>query len=264
MRDRIPELDSSVIMMVDDEPTTLDVMEMFLREEGFTHFVKTTRARQVPELLRARRPHILLLNLVMPDLDGFEVLGRMRSDASLPHIPVVLVTSSSDAETKRRAVTHGATDFLGKPIDRSELSLRVRNTLLAAQVCREDRVLRQVPSVGQAGAENTLVAQAPPLVSRLDMGNPRCRAIVESFVERLEERLLAMEQRFEAGDLQGLATLGHWLKGAAGTVGFDAFTQPAEALRQLAHEGKLTEVGAALATLRELADRIVVPDGSDR
>ncbi len=263
MRDPSPDLVSGVIMMVDDEPTTLDVMEMFLREDGFAHFVKTTNATQVLELLAARRPDVVLLNFVMPDLDGFGVLERMHADASLNGIPVILVTSSTDAETKRRAVAHGVTDFLSKPIDRSELSVRVRNTL-AARAGQNARLSRQDASRAGASAGNALAKDAPPLVSRLDARDARCRKIIEKFVKRLEERLLAMEERFDAGDLQGLATLGHWLKGAAGTVGFDAFTQPAETLRVLAHEGKWDEIGAALAALRELADRIVVVGGPSR
>ncbi len=257
MRDPIADPGSSAIMMVDDEPTTLDVMEMFLREAGYGRFVTTTEAGQVLELLRAQRPDLLLLNLVMPGLDGFELLEGVRADASLRGLPVILVTSSTDAETKRRAMAHGATDFLCKPVDRSELVLRVRNTL-AARAYRDVR--RSQAARGQRRARRGAgVADLPPLVSRLDAGDARCRAIIESFVERLEEKLLAMEECFDAGDLEGLATLGHWLKGAAGTVGFDAFTQPAEALRLLAREGKPEEIDAALGAIRDMADRIVLP-----
>ncbi len=257
MRDPIADPGSSAIMMVDDEPTTLDVMEMFLREAGYARFVKTTEAGQVLELLRARRPDLLLLNLVMPGLDGFEVLEGMRADAALCGIPVVLVTSSTDAETKRRAMAHGATDFLCKPVDRSELLLRVRNTL-AARAYRDVRRSRAGRGLRREVGLGPRVADLPPLVSRLDASDARCRSIIENFVERLEEKLLAMEECFDAGDLEGLATLGHWLKGAAGTVGFDAFTQPAEALRLLAREGKPQEIEAALGAIREMADRIVL------
>ncbi len=240
---------ASEIMMVDDEPTTLDVMEMFLREEGFERFAKITEARRALERIRAKRPDLLLLNLVMPDLDGFDVLEHMRADPSLRGVLVILVTSSTDPETKQRAMALGASDFLGKPVDRSELILRVRNTLAA-------KAWRDGAGVGRA-------AEAPPLVSRLDIGDPHCRAILERFAARLEEKLVAMDQCHEAGDLQGLRTIGHGLKGAAGTVGFDAFTQPAETLRMLAQEGKKEELGPAIAVIRDMAGRMVVPDSSD-
>jgi HPt (histidine-containing phosphotransfer) domain-containing protein len=73
-----------------------------------------------------------------------------------------------------------------------------------------------------------------------------------------------METSAEAGDLEELARLAHWLKGSAGTVGFDAFTEPALNLELFAREGKQSEIEAAIQELRGLADRIVVGSESDR
>jgi diguanylate cyclase (GGDEF)-like protein len=67
----------------------------------------------------------------MPEVDGFEILERIRSTSNLTHLPVIMLTSASDASTKLQALDLGATDFLSKPVDPSELSLRVRNTLAA-------------------------------------------------------------------------------------------------------------------------------------
>jgi HPt (histidine-containing phosphotransfer) domain-containing protein len=95
-----------------------------------------------------------------------------------------------------------------------------------------------------------------PLVSRL-AGNPRLRPTLEKFVIRLTAKLEAMEACFDAGDFEQLADLAHWLRGAAGTVGFDAFTEPAKSLEGLAREGRDREIEPVLERLRGLVDRIV-------
>jgi diguanylate cyclase (GGDEF)-like protein len=121
----------SVIMMVDDEEVNLDVIQALLEDAGYNRFVPTSRPLQALELLRKHRPDVLLLDLMMPELNGFEILKAMRADDALRHIPVIVLTSSTDAETKLQALELGATDFLAKPVDPSELALRLRNTLSA-------------------------------------------------------------------------------------------------------------------------------------
>ena len=72
-------------MLVDDEPTTLDVIEMFLRAEGYTRFIKSADGRRTVELMCEKRPHLLLLNLKMPHVHGLELLGSIRGRRA-PHL----------------------------------------------------------------------------------------------------------------------------------------------------------------------------------
>lgn len=124
-------LDQAIIMMVDDEITTMEVMQAYLEDAGYQHFVLLEESSRALVELEAHRPDILLLDLVMPEVTGFEILQQVRAHAQLKHLPVIILTSSSDAETKLQALDQGATDFLAKPVDSSELLLRVRNTLAA-------------------------------------------------------------------------------------------------------------------------------------
>jgi diguanylate cyclase (GGDEF)-like protein len=121
----------SLIMLVDDEPTTLEVLQMFLEEAGYRNFLTTSDSREALGLLTSRRPDVLLLDLMMPHVGGFDILRKMRTDPTMRHVPVIMLTSSTDAQTKLTALELGATDFLGKPVDPSELALRLRNTLSA-------------------------------------------------------------------------------------------------------------------------------------
>ena len=243
------------ILMVDDEPTTLEVMDIFLRAAGLTQILRTDDARQVIGMMEASRPDLVLLNQMMPHLDGAELLTAIRSHPALREVPVIVVTGSTDPDVKRRALARGATDFLAKPIDPSELTLRVRNTLAMDGVGAAIPVPASAAPLPESGDRDALV-------SRLGTEDPRSRAIVEAFVVRLGAKLEEMEASFAQGAFDQLVDLAHWLKGAAGTVGFAEFTEPAEALQQLARNGKADELEPAIAEIVSLADRIVVDSGA--
>lgn len=119
------------IMMVDDEPTTIDFVQMFLEDAGYRQFVTTADSTKALQMLADAAPDVLLLDLMMPEVDGFDILTSIRADAALRHLPVIVLTSSTDSATKLDALELGATDFLAKPVDPSELVLRVRNNLAA-------------------------------------------------------------------------------------------------------------------------------------
>ncbi|HEX4509795.1 MAG TPA: EAL domain-containing protein, partial [Burkholderiaceae bacterium] len=129
---RSPLLDAKV-MMVDDEPLMTDLIQCHLEEEGYANFVASNDPREALALLHRENPGLLLLDLMMPGLSGFEVLEAIRADAALRYLPVIVLTASTGADSKLRALQLGATDFLAKPVDPSELALRVRNTLAFRQ-----------------------------------------------------------------------------------------------------------------------------------
>lgn len=122
-------LTQATIMMVDDEPTTMEVMQAFLEDAGYEHFVLVEDSSRAMAAIEEHRPDILLLDLMMPEVSGFDILKYIKGHSRLMHLPVIMLTSSADSETKLKALDHGATDFLAKPVDPSELTLRVRNTL---------------------------------------------------------------------------------------------------------------------------------------
>lgn len=129
-------LSDAVIMMVDDEQLNIDMTEAFLEGAGYRHFVSTNQAETAVELMQSKRPSLLLLDLSMPKVSGMQILKIMRNDAVLCHIPVIVLTSTQDPQVKLQALSVGAMDFLSKPVDPSELALRIRNTL-AATVYRD-------------------------------------------------------------------------------------------------------------------------------
>jgi len=131
LKDNSSLLTQATIMMVDDEGTTLEIMQAFLEEAGYQRFVHVEQSTEAMAHIEKFRPDILLLDLMMPKVSGFEILQQVRTHSQLSRLPIIILTSSTDAETKLKALDYGATDFLAKPVDPSELTLRVRNTLAA-------------------------------------------------------------------------------------------------------------------------------------
>lgn len=127
--DNFARLREATIMMIDDEPITTEVLLEFLEEADYHNFVSTSDPRDALSLIEIERPDVILLDMMMPHVSGFDILNVMRADKKMRHIPVIVLTSSTDAETKLKALELGATDFLAKPVDSSELILRLRNTL---------------------------------------------------------------------------------------------------------------------------------------
>jgi diguanylate cyclase (GGDEF)-like protein len=121
----------AVIMMVDDEQLNIEMTQAFLEDAGYRNFVSTHESEDAVELMREKRPNVLLLDLSMPKVSGMDILEVLRNDEQLRHTPVIVLTSNSDAPTKIQALALGAMDFLPKPVDPSELGLRLRNTLAA-------------------------------------------------------------------------------------------------------------------------------------
>ncbi|RTE66720.1 EAL domain-containing response regulator [Amphritea opalescens] len=120
---------NALIMMVDDEPIMMEIVQAHLEEAGYSRFISVEDSSKAFDVLAHQRPDILFLDLVMPEVSGFDVLERIRAHQEFAYLPVIVLTSSSDSFSKLRALEIGATDFLAKPVDASELKLRLRNTL---------------------------------------------------------------------------------------------------------------------------------------
>ena len=125
-----PPTSAARILIVDDEPVNIKVVKKYLQIAGYTEFITTSEAPRAMEMIRKEKPDIVLLDVMMPQVSGLKILQDVRSDPELAHLPVLILTASTDAETKRSALELGATDFLAKPVDAADLVPRVRNCLL--------------------------------------------------------------------------------------------------------------------------------------
>lgn len=116
------------VLVVDDEDDLRLAFREYLEKDG--HRVQEARnGQEALEMARANRPDAVLLDLVMPGMDGFAVCRKMKADRNLAHIPVIMVTALSQREKRLAGIDAGANDFLLKPVDIPDMRLRIRNAI---------------------------------------------------------------------------------------------------------------------------------------
>jgi putative two-component system response regulator len=122
------------LLIIDDEPVNVALLEEILAESGYMRVQSVTDSRHALSTFKQFEPDLVLLDLMMPHVDGFAVLEALRGGATEAHVPVVVLTADIEEETKRRALRAGATDFLLKPFDHIEVLLRINNLLKLRRV----------------------------------------------------------------------------------------------------------------------------------
>ncbi len=118
------------ILLVDDEPANLDLLEALLSGEGYTSLLRASDPRVVPSLVEAHAPDLVLLDLHMPHRHGLDVLADLAElTPAGDYRPVLVLTADVTADARDRALALGARDFVTKPFDTTEVVLRVQNLL---------------------------------------------------------------------------------------------------------------------------------------
>ncbi len=118
----------TTILLVDDEVNNIKLLEAILKSDG--HVVQSaTNGEKALVSVATQIPDLILLDIMMPGIDGFEVMRRLKADPHTSSIPIILLTALSDNESRIKGLSEGGEEFLSKPVDRTELLIRVRNLL---------------------------------------------------------------------------------------------------------------------------------------
>lgn len=123
----VSELLNASILIVDDQEANVMLLELMLRNEGYTNITATQDPRQVAGLHADQQFDLILLDLQMPEMDGFEVMDALKKDEAASYLPVLVLTAQP--AHKLRALQAGAKDFVSKPFDFVEIQTRIRNML---------------------------------------------------------------------------------------------------------------------------------------
>ncbi len=115
------------VLIVDDQQINISLLEQLLSEAGYTHVTSTMNPQKVCALHRKHRYDLILLDLQMPDMDGFQVMESLKTNAADSYLPVLVITSQP--AHKLRALQAGAKDFISKPFDLIEVKTRIHNML---------------------------------------------------------------------------------------------------------------------------------------
>ena len=121
--ERVPQ-----IMVVDDDPDTVSILARHLQREGFGA-IEAISGAECLRLVNERRVDVILLDLMMPEMDGFEVCRALKQDPRTAAIPIIMITARDDLDARAEGMRLGVNDFLAKPVFRRQLANRIRAQL---------------------------------------------------------------------------------------------------------------------------------------
>jgi putative two-component system response regulator len=134
------QLCAAKILIIDDEEAYIRTIEWALRRAKFSNSRSLTDPTQAQKEFKQFQPDLVVLDLHMPGVDGFAILKQLRAaEPAGEFLPVLILTGDNTAETRSGALAAGASDFLGKPVDHTEVVLRIRNLLLTRFLHRQAR-----------------------------------------------------------------------------------------------------------------------------
>ena len=136
------------ILIVDDQEANTEILADLLEMEDYINVKTITDSRQVLDMVKGWNPDIILLDLMMPFFNGYDIMKMIRAMLrSNEFLPILVLTADISEDTKRKALSEGATDFLSKPFELVEVTLRIRNLLhtryLFSQLQNQNQVLDQ-------------------------------------------------------------------------------------------------------------------------
>ena len=166
MRDRL-ETYGAKVLVVDDEPANLDVLSKVLEDQGYNVLV-TTNGAEALDVADQGRPDLVLLDLMMPEMDGLEVCSRLRAAEATCNVPVIFLTASSGEDSALDAFAVGANDYVLKPFRSHEVCARVKTQLQVGRLLRalEEKNAELEENNAELQAE---IARGIQLSDRLDL-----------------------------------------------------------------------------------------------
>jgi DNA-binding response OmpR family regulator len=196
-----------LIMSVDDEPSILTIVHRFLTKHGLD-VVTAENGRRAFQILADRRPDLILLDILLPEMNGYEICARLQENQDLSLIPVIFLSALGQDQDRAKALSYGAVDFLTKPFDEADLVKAVRRHLqtglqwretFAQEEIREKRLAeffrfqeslfdeRRVGPEARMKFSHLLPSQIYSLAAPLDMPEPEIAQAIARFC-KLEYR----------------------------------------------------------------------------
>ncbi|HEY9157768.1 response regulator [Candidatus Binatus sp.] len=123
------------IMVVDDDQDTVAILGHYLQREGFVP-IEANSGAQCLKLVHENEVDVILLDLMMPEMDGFEVVKALRDNPETAEIPVIMITARDDLDARAEGMRLGVSDFLAKPVFRRQLASRIRAQLQVIETAR--------------------------------------------------------------------------------------------------------------------------------
>ena len=183
------------ILAVDDEPTNVELLEAHL----FTDYevVTASSGEDAIEKVKADKPDLILLDIMMPGMDGYEVSKRLKSDPDTQFIPIILVTALSEVSDRIKGSDAGSDEFLTKPVNKDELMSRVK-ALLRTKSLHDDLLTERDMLDMQNRIRSILTAMIPALLQPLP---PEQKKVLIHQMTDMVEKIIVDVYPFDAGKL---------------------------------------------------------------
>lgn len=157
------DLKDSRILIVDDTLANIEVLENLLLMKGYTNVLSVTDSTKAIETIKKFQPELILLDLMMPEVSGFDILDQLNKEPhALKLMRILVLTADITPESKKKALSGGASDFLTKPFDLTEVDLRIKNLLytvyLLSQLTNQNAILEERVAERTSELEKNLAA----------------------------------------------------------------------------------------------------------
>ena len=243
------------VLVVDDSNENRQLVRVLLEEVGLQVF-DAENGQMALDRMAAEPFDLVLMDMQMPVMDGTTATRALRERGCT--LPIIALTANVMKGFERALEGSGFSGYQTKPID--------VDALLADLA---ERLGGRVLGADEAQAATATAAPATPLaevaapdaggaISSRHAAHPKLGRIVDRFIAQLPDKLAQMDGAVQAGDMTELAALAHWLKGAGGSMGFDALFEPSKALEDAAHGADVGTAATIMQSLKHLERRIVL------
>ncbi len=240
-----PTLAGRRVLIVDDGATNRKLIKLILERAG-AQTATAENGRIGVDTALSEPFDLILMDMQMPVMDGYRAARELRLSGC--RAPIIALTAHAMAGDERKCRDAGCSGYLTKPIHPHRLLTTIAEALPRA----EPMAAEDTTHFDAAAAAGGLLPSTVPI------DDPEFREIIDEFVVRLAEQLTAL-RLLGAGDLAHVDEIAHWIKGAGGTVGFDAFTEPATALGKYARLGRQDQIADGISQLEVLLRRMPAP-----
>ena len=245
---------SARVLIADDGAENRELVSLVLSQQGL--WVEEAENGQVAVDMALKTGFdVILMDMQMPVMDGFTAARTLRARGV--KVPIVALTANAMAGFEAQMMEAGCNLFLTKPID-LDMLIRSMASLLGGKRVEPAAAEAIVETAAKPRPESADHVEAPAITSRL-AGQTRLQPILRKFVAQLHERMVKTQEMQSRNDYGEIAFFAHWLKGSAGSMGYDAFSAPAIELETAAKAADGEQVARLLSELRHMSQRIVAP-----